>query len=336
MGRPHKSGTAEPHVDGRGDPMGLEWGSSKDRVESVAELPGGGEKEPAAADSSPDEGAGDTMRRYLGQIASRPLLTADEEYACAVRARDGDFPARQTMIERNLRLVVSIARHFQNRGVPFLDLIEEGNVGLIHALDRFEPERGFRFSTYASWWIRQSIDRAVAAQSRAIRLPTHVMRELNQVIRARRHLESGWRAIGMQRAASVEDIAHLLGRTADEVSDLLVLAEAPTSLDAELGDGTGASSHDIVGDEGAPSPEGQVAQRELEFLMSQWLEGLAPKQRLVIERRYGLGGQAPATLEDVAGQLQITRERVRQIQQEALERLKALLAAQGLRRDVLF
>jgi len=263
-------------------------------------------------------------------------LTAEQEYACAVMAREGDFDARQKMIEHNLRPVVSIARNFLNRGVAFLDLIEEGNLGLIHALEKFEPERGFRFSTYATWWIRQSIDRALATQSRTVRLPTHVMRELNQVQRARRHLEAGWRAVGVDRSASVDDIAHLLGKTADEVADLLVLGEAPASLDSPVGEERGATLIEAMADPAASSPEWHVAQRELELLMDGWLDGLAPKQRLVIERRYGLNGQDPATLDDLARELDLTRERVRQIQQEALVRLYRVLAARGVKRDVLY
>jgi RNA polymerase nonessential primary-like sigma factor len=231
---------------------------------------------------------------------------------------------------------VSIARNFQNRGVTFLDLIEEGNLGLIHALDRFEPERGFRFSTYATWWIRHAIDRALATQARAVHLPTHVMRELNQMQRARHHLESGWRAMGLARSATAEDIAHLIGKTADEISDLLVLAEAPSSLDSPAGDQNEAALVDLVPDGAVAAPERHVAQRELELLTDQWLEDLSAKQRLVIERRYGLNGQEPATLDDLARELGLTRERVRQIQQEALARLSQALSARGVRRDVLY
>jgi len=295
------------------------------------ELPGAA----LAGPGTTDEVSGDAMRRYLAAVGSRPLLTAEQEYAYAVQVREGHFDARQKMIEHNLRLVVSIARNFQNRGVTFLDLIEEGNLGLIHALDRFEPERGFRFSTYATWWIRHAIDRALATQARTVRLPTHVMRELNQIQRARHHLEAGWRAAGLARSASVDDIAHLLGRTADEVSDLLMLAEAPASLDSPAGDQSEAALFELVPDRAA-APERQVAQRELQILIDQWLGDLSSKQRLVIERRYGLSGQEPATLDDVARELGLTRERVRQIQQEALARLNQALAARGVRRDVLY
>ncbi len=283
-----------------------------------------------------DEVSGDAMRRYLHAIGTLRLLTAEQEYAYAVQAREGDFLARQKMIEHNLRLVVSIARHFVHRGVALLDLIAEGNLGLIHALERFEPERGFRFSTYATWWIRQSIDRAVAAQSRAIRLPTHVMRGLNQAQRARRHLEHGWRTAGLARSATFEDIAHLLGKTAEEVAALLALAEAPASLDGPHGEEGAGSLLDAVADPHGASPEWKVAQRELETLTGRWLEGLDSKHRRVIERRYGLNGEDPATLEDLARELDLTRERVRQIQQEALARLKRLLDSRGVHRDALY
>jgi len=217
---------------------------------------------PANAEPEPfEEISGGAMRRYLAAVSSRPLLTAEQEYAFATLAREGDFEARQKMIEHNLRLVVSIARNFQNRGVAFLDLIEEGNLGLIHALDRFEPERGFRFSTYATWWIRHAIDRALATLARAVRLPTHVMRELNQIQRARQHLESGWRSMGVARSATAEDIGHLLSKTPDEVTDLLVLAEAPASLDSPVNDQDDVAMVEQVPDSGGGGPERQVAQR---------------------------------------------------------------------------
>jgi RNA polymerase nonessential primary-like sigma factor len=283
-----------------------------------------------------EELSGDAMRRYLEAIGSRPLLTADQEYAYATLAREGDFDARQRMIEHNLRLVVAIARNFVNRGLTFLDLIEEGNLGLIHALDRFEPERGFRFSTYATWWIRQAIDRALATQARAVRLPTHVMRELNQVQRARQRLESGWRAAGLPRSASADDIARLLGKTAHEVSDLMALCEAPASLDSPAGEEGETALLQLLADPAAAAPEWHVAQHELQFLVGHWLEDLPAKQRLVIERRYGLNGQDPATLDDLARELRLTRERVRQIQQEALARLQRALSSRGVGRDVLY
>jgi len=332
MGRPRK------HTDEQDDAgPGREVGASDDPPLDPNDARAPAPRESAApATGAADEVAGDAMQRYLGAIGARPLLTAEQEYQYAVLAREGDFNARQKMIEHNLRLLVSIARNFLNRGVAFLDLIEEGNLGLIHALGKFEPERGFRFSTYASWWIRQSIDRALATQARAVRLPTHVMRELNQVQRARRHLESGWRELGASRTASVDDIAHLLGKTPEEVTDLLVLGEPPPSLDSAVGEDPRHTLIEAVADDAVSSPEWQVAQRELELLMDSWLDGLPPKQRLVIERRYGLNGQDPATLDELARELDLTRERVRQIQQESLARLQRVLAARGIKRDVLY
>jgi RNA polymerase nonessential primary-like sigma factor len=334
MGGPRKRGEWEhATLPGEDDPDALDAVLSEatdldeQETPAVATQPGS---------RLPDEASSDSMQRYFAAVGSLPLLTAEQEYAYAVAAREGDFDARQKMIEHNLRLVISIARNFQNRGVTFLDLIEEGNLGLIQALDRFEPERGFRLSTYATWWIRHAIDRALAAQGRAVRLPTHVMRELNQLQRARQHLEAGWRAIGVSRSASVDDIAHLLGKTADEVADLMVLAEAPASLDSPVGDQGEAALLELVPDQGAAAPERHVEHRELQNLMDQWLDDLSAKQRLVIERRYGLNGQEPATLEDLARELGLTRERVRQIQQEALARLQQALSSRGVRRDVLY
>lgn len=291
---------------------------------------------PAVASEAADDVVGDAIQRYLGAIGSRPLLTAEEERVYAMLARDGDFSARQKMIEHNLRLVVSIARGYLNRGVSFPDLVAEGNVGLIHALDRFEPERGLRFSTYATWWIRKAIGRAVASQGRAVRLPTHVMRELGQVYRARQHLESGWRAVGLSRSASADDIAQLLGKTAEEIANLLRLSETPASLDSPSGDEHDTPLVELVPDPDAAAPEWHVAQRELQEMLDRWLDDLTPKQRLVIERRYGLSGYDPATLEDLAQELGLTRERVRQIQQEALTRLNSVLALRGVGRDVLY
>jgi RNA polymerase nonessential primary-like sigma factor len=276
---------------------------------------------------------GDTLQCYLREIRRAPLLTAEEEHETALRARAGDFEARQRMIERNLRLVVSIAKHYTGRGLPMTDLIEEGNLGLMHAINKFEAERGFRFSTYASWWIRQAIERAIMQQARLIRLPVHVVRELNQVLRARRVLEA--RGTG-ERAISADAIAQELGRPPHEVIELLHLAEQPSSLDAPLDREAGESMLELVADEQVVDPLGQRLGEEVHRLLDGGLAELSAREREVLSGRFGLHGREPQTLEDMAAQLTLTRERVRQIQQEALLKLKRAMARQGVGRDAIF
>ncbi len=272
----------------------------------------------------------DVTQIYLHEIGLNPLLSPEEELQYARRAAQGDFAARQKMIERNLRLVVNIAKHYINRSVPLLDLVEEGNLGLMHALEKFDPERGFRFSTYATWWIRQNIERAIMNQSRTIRLPVHVIKELNLVLRAKRHLE-----VHGERDASIEDIAHLLDRPADEIRSLLSHNEHVASLDAPLDIDPMLSIGETVSDEQTINPETGLQAQEIESLVKQWLAHLNEKQRTVIERRFGLNGQEVCTLEELAEQLGLTRERVRQIQLEALGQLRRVLRWRGLSKDVL-
>ncbi len=213
------------------------------------------------------------------------------------------------------------------------DLIEEGNLGLIHALTKFDPERGFRFSTYATWWIRQAVERAVLNQARVIRLPAHVVRELNLVLRAFRHLETHMPADG--REATLEDVAHLLDKPVAEVQRLLRLQEHVLSLDAPLDRESGQTLADGLADDEARSPELMLHVAEIESAISGWLAELNARQRLVIERRYGLNGCEVATLDQLAGELGVTRERVRQVQGEALDKLRAKIALRGLTRDSL-
>ena len=288
-----------------------------------------------------DSNAGTTLQVYLRDIRRTPLLTAQEEFDTATRARQGDFSARQAMIEHNLRLVVSIAKNYLGRGLPMTDLIEEGNLGLMHSIGKFEPDRGFRFSTYASWWVRQSIERALMHQARLVRLPVHVVRELNHVLKARRALEAAAGASGLiDKPVHAQDVAAALGRPVREVIDLLKFAEQPTSLDAPVdqhhGDSSTESLLDGVPDDGSSDPMSLALGHEVEQLLIHGLEELSEREREVVAGRYGLGDREPETLEVLACRLRLTRERVRQIQQEALLKLRRRMASHGVNRDALF
>ncbi|MFI4939162.1 MAG: RNA polymerase sigma factor RpoS [Burkholderiales bacterium] len=274
----------------------------------------------------------DTTQHYLNQIGARALLSAKEEASMATSAKQGDFPSRQKMIEHNLRLVVSIAKHYINRGVVLLDLIEEGNLGLMRAIDKFEPERGFRFSTYATWWIRQSIERAIMNQARTVRLPVHMVRELNQILRAKYHLEAQ-RQDG--KDATAEDIAHLVDRPIEDVQDVLLLSEHATSLDTPLDNDPQASLMDMLPGDSEDGPDLRAEHHEMTVLVHDWLNKLSDKQRMVIIRRFGLDNGDPATLEELAAEMSVTRERIRQIQQEALVKLRCALITRGVNKDAL-
>ena len=272
----------------------------------------------------------DVTQIYLNEIGQSELLKPDEELQLARLVKQNDFAARQKMIESNLRLVVNIAKHYANRGMALLDLIEEGNLGLIHALEKFDPERGFRFSTYATWWIRQNIERSIMNQSRTIRLPVHVIKELNVFLKAQRHLE----ACGVSDP-SPEDVAHMLGHDVEEVRYILSLNERTASLDAPLDIDPGLSIGEAIPDDNISQPDAQFEQSEVEHYVQEWLNQLGEKQRNVIERRFGLNGYDISTLEQVAEDMGITRERVRQIQIEALQSLRRILRRYGVSKDVL-
>jgi len=293
----------------------------------------------------PQELAGessDTLTLYLREVRRTDLFTPEQEFATATKARAGDFEARQSMIEHNLRLVVSIAKGYLGRGVPLSDLIEEGNLGLMHAIDKFEPERGFRFSTYATWWIRQSVERAVMNQGRVIRLPVHVVRELQQVLRARRTLENdpafaaarnGFEGEGVR----VEDVAALLGRDVQEVAELLAMAETPKSLDAVMDRSDDEHTlGDSMADELTLDPTGVTQNHEVERLLNNWIDALSNREREVLEGRFGLHDREPETLEVLSDRLGLTRERVRQIQNEALLKLKRYMVRNGISKQALF
>ncbi len=292
----------------------------------------GTEAAEAASGSAKTEFLNDVTQLYLNDIGANPLLSADEETALARLVKIGDFAARQKMIESNLRLVVSIAKRYPNRGIPISDLIEEGNLGLIHALEKFDPERGFRFSTYATWWIRQNIERSIMNQSRTIRLPVHVVKELNLVLRALRQLESS-----DQRSPhpGAEEVARLIDKPVQEVREILALNEHTTSLDAPLEIDNELSVGDAIADDSRTGPEGLLQQAEVGIRVAEWVAQLSINQRYVIERRYGLNGCEVATLEHLSVDLGLTRERVRQIQIEALGKLRRQLSREGLDKDEL-
>lgn len=299
---------------------------SRGDVEQEAEQ---GQQDEAAAYTG--DSTGDVTQIYLNEIGLSALLTPEEERALSRRVVQGDFEARQKMIEHNLRLVVNIAKHYINRGMTLLDLIEEGNIGLMHALEKFDPERGFRFSTYATWWIRQSIERSIMNQSRTIRLPVHVIKELNVYLRAQRHLEAH-----NGQEPTIEEIAALVGKDVEDVRRVMSLNERVASLDAPLDIDPMLTIGESIPDEQHDGPETLLQNVEIERYMREWLKQLSDKQRMVIERRYGLNGYEICTLEDSADSLSLTRERVRQIQIEALEQLRRILRRYGVSRDVVF
>lgn len=273
----------------------------------------------------------DATQLYLGEIGYSPLLTAEEEVYFARRALKGCEASRKRMIVSNLRLVVKIARRYNNRGLALLDLIEEGNLGLIRAVEKFDPERGFRFSTYATWWIRQTIERAIMNQTRTIRLPIHVVKELNVYLRTAREL-----AQKLDHEPTAEEIADALDKPVEDVSKMLRLNERITSVDTPIGSDNDKALLDIIADEKGFGPEEDLQDKDIKCSIVRWLEELNPKQREVLARRFGLMGYEPSTLEDVGAEIGLTRERVRQIQVEALRRLRDMLGHQGLNLEALF
>ncbi len=273
----------------------------------------------------------DATRIYLSEIGFSPLLTAEEEVYFARKALNGDEDARRRMIESNLRLVVKIARRYMNRGLALLDLIEEGNLGLIRAVEKFDPERGFRFSTYATWWIRQTIERALMNQTRTVRLPIHVVKEINIYLRAARKL-----AQSLDREPNPEDVAQLLDRPLEEVKRMLGLNERVASVDVPTGHDTDKSLLDTIPDEQNTDPSLLLQNTDVQKHIDTWLSQLSDKQCAVVERRFGLHGREVATLEEIGNELGVTRERVRQIQIEAIKRLRQILDREGFSLDTLF
>lgn len=273
----------------------------------------------------------DATQLYLNEIGYSPLLTAEEEKYYSRQARSGDESGRQRMIESNLRLVVKISRRYINRGLTLLDLIEEGNLGLIRAVEKFDPDLGFRFSTYATWWIRQTIERAIMNQTRTIRLPIHVMKELNLYLRAARELTQK-----LDHEPAAEEIADLLDKPVSDVKRMLRLNERVISMDTPVGPDSDGSMVDLIADVQVCDPSQLLQDSDIRDNIAVWLEELTEKQREVVSRRFGLRGFESSTLEEVGHEIGLTRERVRQIQVEALKRLRVIMETQGLSRDSLF
>jgi RNA polymerase nonessential primary-like sigma factor len=273
----------------------------------------------------------DATQLYLNEIGFSPLLSADEEVYFARQALRGVESGRKRMIESNLRLVVKISRRYLNRGLSLLDLIEEGNLGLIRAVEKFDPERGFRFSTYATWWIRQTVERAIMNQTRTIRLPIHVVKELNVYLRAARELSQK-----LDHEPTHEEIAQLLDKPVDDVKRMMGLNERVTSIDTPLGLDSDRSVLDTIADDRQADPAEQLQDSDLRENIDHWLSELTEKQREVVSRRFGLRGYETSTLEEVGLEIGLTRERVRQIQVEALKRLRETMESQGLSVDAIF
>lgn len=270
----------------------------------------------------------DITQRYFEDIGRLRILSAEEEQDYARRMKNGDPEAREILITHNLRLVVYIAKRYLGRGLPLLDLVEEGNLGLMHALEKFDPDRGFRLSTYATWWVRQSVDRALMNHSRTIRLPVHVVKELNRCLRAKRALEKqGILDVG------AEAIARLTGKSVEGVRDVMRLNNTPLPLDAPLGIDPSLQLGDTIADEGCIPPDERLHRSELENHVTEWLSKLSDKHRMVVERRFGLNNHDTATLKELAQDLKVSRERVRQILLETQEKLAIWLSAKGVQKE---
>lgn len=272
----------------------------------------------------------DPIQLYLNEIGETPLLTAEEEVVVARAARAGDEPSRHRMIKSNLRLVVMIAKRYGGRDLPLLDLIEEGNLGLMRAVEKFDPERGFRFSTYATWWIRQNIERALMNHGRTIRLPIHVQKDINKVSRCSRELQRS-----LRREPSTAEIANVLHRDPGEVSNLLKIAEHSLSVDNRVSEESDRSYVETVPSLVETDPSTILNDKDVQACLVDWLGSLPERQREILARRFGLLGYEASTLEEVGKEVSLTRERVRQIQLDALARLKRLALRNGLSESIL-
>ena len=268
----------------------------------------------------------DSLQLFLKDIGKVRLLTAQEEVDLAKRIERGDLDAKQKMVESNLRLVVSIAKNYRNQGLPFLDLIQEGTLGLVRAAEKFDYRKGFKFSTYATWWIRQAIARALADKARTIRIPVHVVEKLNKIGRAERKLVTE-----LGREPTAEEIAEVTGIDPEEVDSIKRSAQAPVSLEKPVGDEEESEFGQFIADERAESPYERAAEILTKEALREALENLSYRERRVLELRYGLGGEHPRTLDEVGRTFNVTRERIRQIENQSLKKLQSLAEAQKLR-----
>ena len=268
----------------------------------------------------------DSLQLFLKDIGKVRLLTAQEEVGLAKRIERGDLHAKQKMVESNLRLVVSIAKNYRNQGLPFLDLIQEGTLGLVRAAEKFDYRKGFKFSTYATWWIRQATARALADKARTIRIPVHVVEKLNKIARAERRLTTE-----LGREPTAEEISEVTGIDSEEVNSLKHTARAPISLEKPVGDDDESEFGQFIADDHAESPYEQAVEALTREALGEALESLSYRERRVLELRYGLGGEQPQTLDEVGRAFQVTRERIRQIENQSLKKLQHLPQAQRLR-----
>ena len=271
----------------------------------------------------------DALQLFLKDIGKVRLLTAQEEVGLAKRIERGDLAAKQKMVESNLRLVVSIAKNYRNQGLPFLDLIQEGTIGLVRAAEKFDYRRGFKFSTYATWWIRQAVARALADKARTIRIPVHVVEKVNKIARAERSL-----VMSLGREPTVEEIADLVaGIAPEEVEEIKRSARAPVSLEKPIGDEDGSEFGQLIADERSESPYELAVVALTTTALQQALDGLTYRERRVLELRYGIGDDHPRTLDEVGRRFNVTRERIRQIENQSLKKLQNLPESQQLRRQ---
>src|SRR6187431_800362 len=298
----------------------------EEQIEVVGVEPAPTDDERERAWAAETEVSTDTLQLFLKDIGKVPLLTAAQEVELSKRIELGEHAAKQAMVEANLRLVVSIAKRYRNQGLPFLDLIQEGTIGLVRAAEKFDWRKGFKFSTYATWWIRQAVARAIADKGRTIRMPVHVVEKLNRIMRSERKLRAE-----LGREPVIDEIARDLDMTPDEVAQIRRSAQTPVSLEKPVGDDDESEFGHFLADETAPLPD-ELAETTLQReALRSILGALSERERMVLELRYGLDGQQPRTLDEVGRAFNVTRERIRQIEHQGLKKLRALADAQRVR-----